>query len=113
MLPQQNRIKKKKDFEEIFNKGKTFKQDFLLLTAMKNNNNVSRFGFVVSKKVSKKACIRNRIKRVLREIARKEIGLCKTGLDIVVVARPGIETINFQSMEELLIALLKKSKTLK
>ena len=62
MLSQQNQLKKKKDFEKVFKKGKGFKEDFLVLIFKKNNLNQSRFGFIVSKNFSKKANLRNKIK---------------------------------------------------
>ncbi|GAI32984.1 unnamed protein product, partial [marine sediment metagenome] len=62
MLNKRNRLKKKKDFDKVFKQGQGFKQDFLYLKIRKNNLKSSRFGFVVSKKFSKKAVIRNKIK---------------------------------------------------
>ena len=37
MLPKINRIKKKKDFEIIFKKGKSFKNNLFILKFIKNN----------------------------------------------------------------------------
>ena len=55
MLSIKNRLKKKKDFAQVFKKGKNFKDDALSLKFAKNNLAASRFAFIVSLKVSKKA----------------------------------------------------------
>lgn len=91
MLPKINRLKKKKDFERVFKQGRGLKQDFLSLKFAKNNLEATRFGFVVGQKVSRKAVVRNKVKRRLREIARINLGNIKKGLDIVVVAGKGAE----------------------
>ena len=70
MLSKINRIKKKKDFEIIFKKGKSFKNKLFILRFIKNNLNQNRFGFVVSQKVSKKAVVRNKVRRRLAEIIK-------------------------------------------
>ena len=66
MLPKLNRLTKKKDFEAVFNKGKSIKNDFLIFKILKNHLRENRFGFIVSKKVSNKANQRNKVKRRLR-----------------------------------------------
>lgn len=85
MLARENRLKKEKDFESIFKNGRGFKQGLVYLKIKKNNLETIRFGFIVSKKISGKAVARNRIKRKLREIVRKEISGLKNGWDIAVV----------------------------
>ena len=66
MLPKTNRLTKKKDFENVFKKGKGIKGDFLILRFVGNKTKTCRFGIVVSKKISKKATVRNKIKRRIR-----------------------------------------------
>ena len=46
-----------------------------------------RYAFVVSKKVDKSAVVRNRLRRVLREIVVKEMDQRKQGHDMVVVVK--------------------------
>ena len=46
MFSKEQRLKKKKDIDWVFKKGKSFKQGFLILKAAKNNLNTSRFGFL-------------------------------------------------------------------
>lgn len=113
MLPKPNRLKKKKDFEKIFRKGKGFKEGFLFLKALTNNLKFSRFGIVVGKEVSRKATLRNKIKRQIREIVRAKLAKLKTGIDVILIALSGIETKDFLEIEKTIDKLFKKAKLLK
>ncbi len=85
MLPFKNRLSKKKDFEKIFQKGKGFKIDFLYLKYLNNNLDYNRFGFVVSKKIAKKAVIRNQIKRELKREIKENPIKNKETKDIILI----------------------------
>ncbi|MCK9393282.1 MAG: ribonuclease P protein component [Candidatus Paceibacterota bacterium] len=85
MLPLKNRLKKKKDFENIFAKGKTTKARYFFLKTIETGSLDSRIGFIVSKKVSKKAVERNRTKRLFREAVRLNIARIKPGYDLVFI----------------------------
>lgn len=110
MLPKKNRLKKKKDFENIFKGGKGYKEDFLYLKIIKNNLKSSRFGFIVGKNFSKKAAVRNRIRRQLRELIKNNLSKITSGIDGVIIVRPGLQITDFWDLEEKVVNLLKKSK---
>ena len=84
-MNKKNRLKKKRDFEDVFKKGKAVKGSFLFIKYRKNKLGVPRFGFVVSAKVAKKAVERNKIRRILSEAVRVIIGRLE-GHDIIVFA---------------------------
>ena len=109
MLPPINRLRKEKDFEKLFKKGKSFRNNFLILKIAQNNLKESRFGFIISKKVSKKAILRNKIKRRLRDIIRQNIKDIKKGIDVVLIILPGLEKKNFLEIKEILNTLFKKA----
>jgi ribonuclease P protein component len=115
MLPRVNRLKKKKDFERVFKEGKRYVLPFgkLYLKIIKNNQKNSRFGFVVSKKFSKKATIRNRIKRKLREVIRTKLPEIKKGTDGIVVVGQDLDTEDFRELEEEINKLFKKAGIIK
>jgi len=85
MLPLKNRLKKKKDFENVFAGGKTAKAKYFFLKTIETKNTESRMGFIVSKKVSKKAVERNRTKRLFREAVRLDVARIKPGYDLVFI----------------------------
>ena len=110
MLPKTNRLKKKKDFERVFKKGRGFKEDFLYLKIIKNGLKTSRFAFVVSKDFSKKAVLRNKLKRSLSELTRLKLSEIKKGVDGVVVVLSGFQIMDFWEMEKIIQKLYKKAK---
>jgi DNA polymerase III sliding clamp (beta) subunit (PCNA family) len=55
MLPKENRLKKKKEFEAIFENGRTVKGKNIIVRYLGNGLEYTKVGFIVSKKVSKKA----------------------------------------------------------
>lgn len=109
MLTKTNRLKKEKDFEKLFKKGKSFKNGFLILKIVPNDLKESRFGFIVSQKVSKKAVLRNKVKRRLRDIIQKNIAEIRKGIDAALIVLPGLETKSFSETKETLDKLLKKT----
>jgi len=109
MLPAKNRLNKKKDFNRVFKKGKALKEDFLILKYVKTESKHAKFGFIVSKKVAKKATIRNKVKRILRELIRARIPRAKKGIDAVLIGLPGIEKKEFLEVEKTIEKLFKKA----
>ena len=112
MLSRPNRLKKKRDFERVYKLGIGKRDRFLALKVLENDLNTSRIGFVVSKKISKKAVVRNLIKRRLREAARSFIPELKPGLDIVVFALKGTEGLDFWKIKDNLKNLFQRSNLL-
>lgn len=110
MLPKLNQLKNERDFERIFKRGKTYKDNLLTLRMAPNDLRTSRFGFVVSRKVSKKATIRNLLKRRLRAIIRAELPRVRPGIDGVIIAAPGLEMQKFGELKKTLGNLFKKSR---
>jgi len=98
MLPENNRLKKRNDFNEILKKGKAITGKFVFLKYLKNNLNVNRFGFVVSLRISKRAVIRNRIRRQLREATRRNLSNIKHGFDVLIIAKPEIINKKYQEI---------------
>lgn len=109
MLPPEYRLRKDKDFQSLFNEGTTFSYRFLYFRVKKNLLNQTRFGFIVSKKVSRKAVIRNKIKRKLRALVRERLSKIKKGFDIAIVVNPTFKMVNFGSIEEVIEILFKKA----
>lgn len=90
-----------------FKNAKTLHTDLLLIKYQKNNLTISRFGFVVSKKISKSAVARNRIKRVIRRVIEENLDRISPGYDMLLILRndPGDRQID---KSEILDAIEKK-----
>ncbi|KKQ67033.1 MAG: ribonuclease P protein component [Candidatus Nealsonbacteria bacterium RIFCSPLOWO2_12_FULL_39_31] len=113
MLSKENRLKKKKDFEDVFKNGRGYKDGFLYLKIIKNNLEPSRFGFVVGVKFSKSAVKRNKIKRWLRELTRINLQVIEKGFDCVVIVFPGFKAKNFEEAEGLAEKLFRRAGIIK
>jgi ribonuclease P protein component len=113
MLKKINRIKQNKDFNKIFREGKKLNIDFLLFKVSKNVSKDSRFGFVISKKVSKSSAVRNKIKRILSEIIRKKITEIKEGMDIVIIVKADFTKQKDLKIAEVIERALKNTGSLK
>ncbi len=109
MLSKDNRLKKKKDFEKVFNQGKSYKGRFFSAKVLKTDLKESRFGFIVSGKVSKKAVIRNKIRRLLQEAVRKNFPDIKKIVDVAIVAFPQIQNETREEIQKSVSDFLKKT----
>ena len=113
MLAAQNRLRKTKDIELIFQKGKKAFSQFFLVRYLPNQKPYSRFAVVVSNKVSKRAVQRNLLKRRVREILRASLSQLPVGLDLVVLVSPKIinsskEILSFEKIKVNLLQTLNK-----
>lgn len=77
-----NRIGREKDFQLLFLKGRRRESRFFRLTVLPNTLTFSRFAFIASKNVDKRAVVRNRLRRRSREWMRKNLISFPRGLDI-------------------------------
>jgi ribonuclease P protein component len=102
-------LKRPQDFAEVRRKGRSWSNSALVLVALPNGLEMSRFGFTVGKKVGN-AVVRNRIKRRLREVVRhSEVA---RGWDLVVIARGEAASADFQGLGLALRSLLRRAHLL-
>lgn len=87
MLPLKNRLKKREDFAKTFSKGAYSGYGGLSVKYLSNSLLVSRIGFPVGKNYSKKAVVRNRARRILREVCDEQLASLKPGFDIIVMIK--------------------------
>ena len=93
-------------YEIVYNGGRSWADKEIVLRALQNALEVSRFGFVVSRRLGK-AVVRNRVKRRLREIARQTT--VRAGWDIVFIARVPAAAANYKELEKSARKLLLKA----
>lgn len=113
MLPKENRLKKEKEFEAVFKGGRTIKGGNIFLRYLANGTGKTKVGFVVSKKVSKLAVKRNKVKRRMREIVRIRKEEIKEGLSIIFIALPSAVNADYGEMEKDIEILLNKGELIK
>ncbi|MGQ9632351.1 MAG: ribonuclease P protein component [bacterium] len=107
-----DRIRKDSDFKFAFNRGRRVGNNCFTIHILRRNSG-SRLGIVVSRKVSKHAVHRNRIKRLLREVYRTVKGEFLFGADVVVVVRESALSCDFQGIKDSFVGLLKRAGMLR
>ena len=103
------RVKKEKDFSAIFKEGKSFANRKFVIYRLENNEQHFRVGLSVSKKLGN-AVTRNQIKRRIRHILIEHKNQLVENVDFVVIARKGVEILEYAEMEKNLLHVLKLSK---
>ena len=105
-------LKKNKDFQYVYNNGKSLANRFLVMYVVENNTEKNNLGISVSKKVGN-SVVRHRITRLIRESYRLNVCNICTGYDIVVVARVNAKNKNYREIESSFLHLLKLHKITK
>ena len=108
-LNKKNRLKRKKDFEGVFKQGKAVKGNFSFTRYLKNNLDFPRLAFIVSSKVSRKAVVRNRIRRVLSGISQAKLEELPSA-DIILISNKKIIEAPKDKIEQDLESIFQKIK---
>jgi len=112
-LPKQYCLTRQKEFEKVYDSGKTVRDSFLFIKFLKDSSlENSKFGIVVSTKVSKKATVRNRIKRQISEAIKPHLKQISKNVNAVIVTNSKIVDKEFTEIEKVVLNLLRKSKIL-
>ena len=96
-------LTKRTQFGLVYEEGSTWVSKAVVIKALPNGLNLSRCGFTVSRRVGK-AVVRNRVKRLLREILRQT--LLRPGWDIIFIARSSAARDNYASLGKSVKGLL-------
>jgi len=83
------RIRKQKDFLHLYKKGKRYRGKYFTLVYLSSALSFSRMAVVVSKKVGN-AVKRNKIKRWIRTLFRRNKHMLKYPFDIIIIAKKEI-----------------------
>ena len=112
MLAKQRRLVKERDFKRVNALGRSFFSSQFKIKVAKNDLDQSRFAVVTSTKLSKKAVVRNRLRRQASEILRLSANRAVGGADVVVWVKPPAIGAPYQQLEADLLGLLEKAKVL-
>jgi len=98
MLAKYSKVPREK-ISFILNKGDFSTSALFLIRSIKNNHPFSRYRVIISKKISNKAVIRNKLRRQVYESIR--LNKSETGnQDIILIPKKNITTANYQEIEK-------------
>lgn len=125
-LPQANRLRHRRDFQAVYQRGIRRSGRYLTLRGLlrpvalgasppktpliktQNNKSSTQIGISISQKVSKKAVIRNRIKRQIRAALKQLLPRLSPDWQLVVVVKLGAQECDYaqflRELEQLLVA---------
>lgn len=104
-------LKKTEQFHEVYHRGRSVSDPFLVVYTLKNGTDTNRLGISVSKKVGN-SVIRHHLTRLIREVYRLHESMFRPGWDIVVVVRQRGRSADYHRIERSLLHLAELSHLL-
>jgi ribonuclease P protein component len=109
VLPKENRLHNHEEIEQLKATGRLFQfSHFGLLFIKRPDQSPSRFCFLVSTKVSKKACQRNLTKRRLSEAVKSNLLQMKSSFSVIVLAKKSLLEIELNEIKTEIINAFQK-----
>ena len=99
-------LKKNYQFQSVYKKGVSRANKYFIMYILENGTEGNRVGISVSKKVGN-SIVRHRVTRLVRESYRLHENMFNSGLDIVIIARPGAATVGYKEVESALLHLCR------
>ena len=113
-LAKKERILKTREYQKVYKLGVFCKRNSIVMYCLPNDLEKNRLGFSISSRNIKLAHKRNRIRRHLKEIYRKNKDSFKQGFDIVFVVRRAASRLTPQkNLKDIFFGLARESGILK
>ncbi len=109
MLAKEYRLRRDKDFQRVFSRGKSVFDGACGVRFDKNQLKNSRFAVVVGTKVHKSAVKRNTIRRQYSEIIRLHLDKIQPGFDVILLTSKDTLPLDYSEKEKRLIKVFKKA----
>ena len=111
-MQKQYRLAKRADFSKVYRLGRSAANMQFVIYAMPNRNTEKiRVGVSASKKLGG-AVVRNRLRRMIKEIVRHHAERIAAGHDLIVIVRKPAVQMAYKEMEKSLLHALKRSSLL-
>ncbi|MFZ3103038.1 MAG: ribonuclease P protein component [Desulfitobacteriaceae bacterium] len=106
MLPISLRLRKKLEYKTVFASGKSYPGRYTVLIILKGP---TKIGFIASKKVGN-SVVRNRARRLMREVIRLHMSDLVQDVQIILIARSTIKGASYSEVEKAILQTLQKAK---
>ncbi|MCM3128680.1 MULTISPECIES: ribonuclease P protein component [unclassified Paenibacillus] len=107
------RLRNRDDFNRVYRYGKSFANyQFVVYGLRRKDVDQFRVGVSCSKKIGN-AVVRNRIRRIIKEIIRHHEAEIVEHMDLIFIVRKGAASMSYQEMEKSILHVLRKASLLK
>lgn len=108
MLPRKFRLHRREEIIPVLRQGRPFPSSLIMVRIRPNRIGNPRAAVIVANAVSKKAVVRNRIRRRIQEVIRKEFLSSLPNIDVIISAKsPAVNASSHefqQVLEEIFVA---------
>lgn len=102
MLPERNRLKRKKDFENVKKNGILIPgRSIGVIFLDRKDDFPTRFGLIISTRVSKRAVIRNKVKRAIKKEILSLLPRLRNGFDVLFLVKKAFLLNNCDKRQEI------------
>lgn len=113
MLPTERRLRAPREFQLVYQTGKTVKGRYLTIRYLKRKRDgKTRFGFTPARRVES-AVLRNRLKRRLRELCRKYQDCFRDQYDVVVKIHRAAAGAPYEELEADFLKSFKQARLIR
>jgi len=105
------RLTRSEDFKRVRRDGKSYAHPLVVLIVQTHDQPRLKIGVAAGRTVGT-AVYRNRAKRLLREAMRTLIPSIASGLDLILIARPGLVSATLEDTHRALLNLLQRAQIL-
>ena len=105
------RLTRSTDFQRVRQNGKSYAHPLVVLIALPNQLDITRFGVAAGRSVGT-AVRRNRAKRLLRESLRALAPSILPGWDLVIIARAPVREASLVQIKDALYVLFRRARLL-
>ena len=105
------RLTRSEDFKRVRRSGKSYAHPLVVLIVQTHDQPRLKVGVTAGRTVGT-AVYRNRAKRLLREAMRTLIPNIAPGLDLILIARPGLVSASLEETRQALLNLLQRAQIL-
>jgi ribonuclease P protein component len=105
------RLTRSEDFKRVRRSGKSYAHPLVVLIVQTHDQPRVKVGVTAGRTVGT-AVYRNRAKRLLREAMRTLIPNIASGLDLILIARPGLVSATLEETRQALLTLLQRAQIL-